>query len=87
MTIKELIKITGEQLEIGVDCNNHFFASIKHLELCQNGCLVSVCGRGKTIVEAINSYCKKISSEKVGIRFALSAERMRVDLLEITMGD
>jgi len=85
MTLKELIKITGQPLEIGVDINGNYYAHLKHVDFVkpETHDLLGEVGRGEQIGEAIKDYCDKISNQT--IRFGLACnEAPEFDLMAVT---
>jgi len=86
MTLKELIKITGQPLEIGVDINGNFYAHLKHVDVVKpetHGLLGEV-GRGNQLVEAIQDYCNKISNQTIRVGLACTDKAPEFDLMTVT---
>lgn len=86
MTLKELIKITGQSLEIMVDINGNYYAHMKLVDVVkpETHGLLDVVGRGKQISEAIKDYCDKISNKTIRVGLACTDEAPEFDLMAVT---
>jgi len=63
--ILDFEKTVREELTVNEAPESAYYVRFQKAEIMQGGCLLSLCGYGNTIDEALTDYCKKIENKRI----------------------
>jgi len=79
----DLIVEVRERPHIRVGRPSRFYASFKHVEVMENGCLAGYFGDGRTAEEAIENYAQEISRRRIAVN-AYTDHRIEIQVPTLT---
>ena len=79
MKLKDLCLLKDLKIVLALDVAQNWMARIEPmLEVVDGSVLISICGRGEEIEDALNLLCNQISGHKVRLNRSTPAERFNL---------